>query len=153
MVRGAPQNFGVPFNIFETAVASDFKFGMQFRFSKAHLQIIRGFPFWLIPIFKNKFSYISAIDQASAFKISKTLGFTKAHYKISRRRKMGLTLGLVSSPKFWSPSLIFLQRLKLGTSNLVCSLGLPRPLIKLHTEEKWAWLWASGAPKNFGVLL
>jgi len=92
MVRGAPQNFGVPFNIFETAVASDFKFGMQFRFSKAHLQIIRGFPFWLIPIFKNKFSYISVVDEASDVKFGKPLGFSKAHHKIPRRRKVGLVL-------------------------------------------------------------
>jgi len=36
---GAPQNFGVPFNILATAETSDFKFGMQFGFSKAHHKI------------------------------------------------------------------------------------------------------------------
>jgi len=31
-------------------------------------------------------------------------------------------------------------------------LGLPRPrpIIKLHPEEKWAWLWARGAFQNWG---
>ena len=37
--RGAPKNFGVPFNIFATAEASDFKFGTPFGFSKAHHKI------------------------------------------------------------------------------------------------------------------
>jgi len=31
--RGAPQNFGVPFNISATAEASDFKFGTQLGFA------------------------------------------------------------------------------------------------------------------------
>jgi len=38
-VRGAPQNFGVPNNISATAEASDFKFGTQLRFAKAHHKI------------------------------------------------------------------------------------------------------------------
>jgi len=29
-------------------------------------------------------------------------------------------------------------------------LGLPRPIIKSHPEEKLAWLWARGAPQNWG---
>jgi len=37
------------------------------------------------------------------------------------------------------------------TSNLVHSLGLPRPTIKPHPEEKWAWPWAREAPIYFGV--
>jgi len=32
---------------------------------------------------------------------------------------------------------MFLQQLRLTTSNLVCSLGLPRPIIKSHPEEKF----------------
>jgi len=39
--RGDPQNFGFPFNIFATAEASDFKFGMQLGFVKAHHKITR----------------------------------------------------------------------------------------------------------------
>ena len=72
--------------------------------------------------------------EASDFKFGKPLGFTKAHHKISRRRNVGVAVGYGSSPKFWSPPLIFLQRLMLATSNLACSLGLPRPIIKLHPE-------------------
>jgi len=34
--RGAPQNFGFPYNISATAVVSDFKFGAHLRFAKAY---------------------------------------------------------------------------------------------------------------------
>ena len=34
-----PQNFGVPFNISARAEASDFKFGTQLGFAKAHQKI------------------------------------------------------------------------------------------------------------------
>ena len=50
------------------------------------------------------------------------------------RRKSGCNPGLGELPKFWGFPKIFLQRLKLVTSNLVHSLGLPRPTIKSHTE-------------------
>jgi len=55
----------------------------------------KGFPHFRLftPIFKNKFSYIPVIDKASAFKIAKTLRFTKAHHKIPRRRKVGVAMG------------------------------------------------------------
>ena len=58
---GAPQNFGLPYNISATAGTRDFKFGMPLGFAKAHHKIpleenwvwpwagelpeIRGFPF------------------------------------------------------------------------------------------------------------
>jgi len=38
-VRGAPQNFGFPYNISATAGASDFKFSAQLGFAKAHYKI------------------------------------------------------------------------------------------------------------------
>jgi len=37
--RGAPYNFGFPFNFSTTAEASDFKFGTRLGFSKAHHKI------------------------------------------------------------------------------------------------------------------
>jgi len=37
------------------------------------------------------------------------------------------------------------------TSNLADRWGLPRPIIKSHTEEKWALPWSRGAPYNFAV--
>jgi len=43
-------------------------------------------------------------------------------------------------------------KLKLAASNLIHSLGLPRPTIKLHPEEMWAWPLASEAPKYLGFL-
>jgi len=38
--RGAPQNLGVPFNMYTMAEASDLKFGTQLGFAKAHHKII-----------------------------------------------------------------------------------------------------------------
>ena len=32
--------------------------------------------------------------------------------------------------------------MKLATSHLANRCGLPRPIIKSQTEEKWAWPWA-----------
>ena len=41
--------------------------------------------------------------------------------------------------------------MKPATSNLASRWGLPRPIIKSHAEEKWAWPCAREAPQNFGV--
>jgi len=41
--------------------------------------------------------------------------------------------------------------MKPATSNLATRWGLPRPIIKSHAEEKWAWPWARESPQNFGV--
>jgi len=73
---------------------------------------------------------------ASDFKFDARLGFTKAHHKITRRRKSGRGPGLGELPKIWRFPLILTQWLKLATSNLVHSLGLPRPIIKLHHKKK-----------------
>ena len=85
-----PKILEFPFNIFVTAEDSDFKFGMQFGFSKVHQKLL--------------------LEEKLAWPWARGL------------------------PKR-SP-LIFLQRLKLATSNLVCSLGFSRHIIKLHPEEK-----------------
>jgi len=53
---------------------------------------IRGFPTLVYPIFKNKFPYISLIDEASDFKFGIYLGFAKARLK-SHSKKVGIALG------------------------------------------------------------
>jgi len=88
--------------------------------------------------------------EASDFKFGTQLGFAKADYKITPRGKSGSALGLLELPKILGFPIIFLQCLGLGTSNLVQNLGSPRPTIKPHPEEKWAWPWAREAPKYFG---
>jgi len=40
--------------------------------------------------FKNKFPYISVIDEASDFKFGKQLGFGKAHHYIPSEEKVGV---------------------------------------------------------------
>ena len=46
-----------------------------------------------------------------------------------------------------------MRRLKLGTSKLARSCGLPRRTIKPHPEKKWKWPWAREAPKYWGFPL
>jgi len=43
--------------------------------------------------FKNRFPYISAIDDASDFKFGKQLGFAKAHHKSPLEEKVGVAVG------------------------------------------------------------
>jgi len=100
--------------------------------------------------FKNRFPYISVIDEASDFKFGTQLGFAKAHHKITPRGKSGVGLDLWELPGILVFPIIFLQRLGLGTSNLVHNLGFPNPNIKPHPEEKWAWPWAREAPRYLG---
>jgi len=78
------------------------------------------------------------IVEASDFKFGTQLEFAKAHHQIPLKEKVGVALVYGSSPKFGASPLIFLQRMrmKLATSNLVQYLGLPRPIIKSHLEEK-----------------
>jgi len=42
--------------------------------------------------FKNKFIYISVIDEASNFKFGTQLGFAKAHHRIPPKEKVGVAL-------------------------------------------------------------
>jgi len=74
--------------------------------------------------------------EASDFKFGTQLGFAKAHNKITTVGKSGGGLGLGKLLKILGFPVIFLQRLGLATSNLARSLGLPRPIIKSHTEER-----------------
>jgi len=73
--------------------------------------------------------------EASNFKIGKPLEFAKAHHKIPYQRKSGRGPGLEELSKNWDSPLIFVQQLKLATSNLAGRWDLPRPTIK-HTQRK-----------------
>ena len=114
--RGAPKKFGVPCNISATAGTSDFKFGAQLGFAKAHHKITRrrkaghgpdlvklpeiwGFPF-----------NIYTIAEVSEFKFGTQLGFAKAHHKITPIEKSGHGFGLGKLPYIWGSPLILLQR-------------------------------------------
>ena len=85
--------YSVPFNISATAEVSDFKFGMQF-------------------------------------------GFSKAHHKITLRRKSRRGPGLGKLLKIWGSPLIFLQRLKVATSRLAGRWALPRQNHKIPPRRK-----------------
>jgi len=53
----------------------------------------------LLP-FKNKFPYISIIDEASNFKCGVQLEFAKAHHQIPPEEKVSVAVVLGTSPKF-----------------------------------------------------
>ena len=95
---------------------------------------------------------ISGMGEASDFNIGMRLGFAKAHHKIPHRRKSGRGSGLEELAKIWGFPLIFVQRIKLAISNLACGWCLPRPTIKPHPEEKWAWPLARKAPRYLAFL-
>ena len=91
------------------AEASEFKFGMQLGFAKAHHKItlrgksgllelpkILGFPF-----------YISATAEASDFKFCIQLEFAKAHHKITPAEKWAWPLVRGASQKCGFPFNIF----------------------------------------------
>jgi len=62
-------------------------------------------------------------------------------------KKSGRGPGLGEIPKSWGSSLIFLQRRNMAASRLAAWWAFPRPIIKSHAEEKWAWPWSRELPK------
>jgi len=62
------------------------------------------------------------MTEGSDFKIGTLVGFVKAHQKIPpRKRERGPGIGKIQ--KMWGFPLIFMQWLKVSTSNLVHCLG------------------------------
>jgi len=124
LARKAHQNFGFPYNISAMAGVSDFKFGAQLGFVKAHHKTTpRGksggvlglgelLEIWSFPF------NLSATAKDSDFIFGTQLGFAKAHHKITHRGKSGYGLGLEELPKIVGFPIIFLQRLGLATLNL-----------------------------------
>jgi len=94
---------------------------------------------------------ISATDGANDFKFGTQLGFAKAHDKVTRRKKGTHAHELRELAQIWGFLSIFTQWLKLATSNLVHSLGLPKPIKHYTQRKKWGWPWAKGASQHFGV--
>ena len=90
--RGAPQNFGVPYNISATAGASDFKFGAQLGFAKEHHKITlkkgtHGPELGKLPEIWGFLFNIFPKAEASDFKFGTQLGFDMVHHKITHRKK------------------------------------------------------------------
>ena len=122
----------------DRAEASEFKFGMQLGFAKAHHKITPrgkiGCGPWLreLPNILGSPFNISATAEASDFTFSMQLKFAKAHHKITPREKKWPWPWAGELPDILGSPVIFMQRLGLGTSNLARSWGLPRPTIKSH---------------------
>jgi len=119
-----------------TDEASDFEFGKQLGFAKSHHKShqyksgcgpgLRQLP----KIWRFHFN-ISTLAEASDFDF---FGFARAHHTLMKKWVWPWARG--DPQNFGSPFIIFLQWLKLATSNLVHSLCLPRPIIKSHPDEK-----------------
>jgi len=97
--RGAPQNFGVASIISATAGVSDFKFGTQLGFAKAHHKIT--------PVGKSGVGLgLGKLPNISGFciiflqrlgleteNLVHSLGLPKAHHKTTPREKVDVALG------------------------------------------------------------
>ena len=88
--------------------------------------------------------------EASNFKFVAQLGYAKAHHKITLIGKSGHGLGLGELPNFCGFTSIFTQWLKLGTSNLVENLSLPRPATKPYQEKSGRGLGSGKLPYIWG---
>jgi len=72
----------------------------------------------------------------SDFKFGAQLGFAKAHYKITRRRRGEHGSRLGELPNICVFPFNIYTMLKLATSDLVHSLILPKPIIKITPVGK-----------------
>jgi len=63
-------------------------------------------------------------------------GFFKAHHKITPRGKSGRGPGLGEFDQIWGSPLIFMQWLKVSTSDLVHRLGGQLDRSQNHTNDK-----------------
>ena len=97
---------------------------------------------------------ICTMAEDSDFKFGTRLGFAKAHHKITLGGKSGRGLGQGKLAKFRSSTSIFTQWLKLGTSNLVHSLYLPRSSPKFWGSPlifvNWLKLATSNLARSWG---
>jgi len=81
------------------AEATDFKFGTQFGFGKAHHKITLigkiGHSLGLQELPKNVWFHFNIYNMAEDrdFKFDTRLGFANAHHKTTPRRKVGVALG------------------------------------------------------------
>ena len=81
------------------AKASDFKFGTQLSFAKAHHQITprgksgHGLGLGKLPKFLRFHFNIYAMAEARHFKFGTQLWFAKTHYETTAREKVGMALG------------------------------------------------------------
>jgi len=120
------------------AEASEFKFGMQLGFAKAHQTITPrgksgcGPGLGELPKISRAPFNISATAEASDFKFGMLLGFAKAHHKITRRGKSRHGPVLLELPKI----LGFPFNIAMAESidfNFGTQSGWPiRPIIKSH---------------------
>jgi len=94
-----PKIMGFPYNISATAGASNFKFGTQLGFAKAHHKIIRrrkgerGPGLGKLPNIWGFSLDIYTMVEARDFKFGTQLGFAKDHHKTTPRGKVVVALG------------------------------------------------------------
>jgi len=115
---------------------------MQLGFAKAHHKITprgksgRGPGLRELPKILGSPFNISATAEASEFKFRLQLGFAKAHHKITPKGKSVRGTGLGNLPKILGFSFNISATAEASDFKFGTHLGLPRPIIKLHQEEK-----------------
>ena len=125
--RGAPQYFGFPYNISATDGASDFKFGMQLEFVKAHDKITRrrkgrhGPALGVLPKIWGFPSIFTQWLKLAPSNLVHNLGLPRTTENHTQR-KSRRSLGLGKLPNICGSPLIFLQRpgCPLGVSGASC---------------------------------
>ena len=106
---------GFPYNIFATDGASDFKFGRQLEFVKAHDKITRrrkgrhGSKLGVLPEIWGFPSIFAQWLKLATSNLVHNLGFSRPTENHTQR-KSRRSLGLGKLPNIWGSPLIFLQR-------------------------------------------
>jgi len=120
--RGASKIIWDPLRIFATVEASNFKFGTQLGFGqKVALVWAKG-----------------ASKQNNNFNCGTQIGFGTSLAKTTFKTKIGGGLGQGNIPKKFGTPYLFLQPLKLTTSNVVCNSGLGLAYQKKRLGSKLA---------------
>jgi len=102
-----------------------------------------------ILLFRSKHTAVAVVAHAHVLQNFYT---TLVRGVACQKQRLGPKLegaGLGEHPKIWDPY-VFLQPLKLATSNLVHKLGLGLAYQKRSLRPKLAGVWARGAHKKLG---
>ena len=92
--------------------------------------------------------HISATVEANNFKCGTQIGFGTILAKTTFKTKIGGGLSQGTSQKKIGTPYLFLQPLKLATSNLVCNLGMGLAYKKQRLGPKLAGAWARKASEK-----
>jgi len=88
---------------------------------------------------------------ASDCKFGMQLGFATAHHKLTRRRKGTHGPGLRELLDIWGFAFNIYTMAEASNFRFGIVWACQGPPYNHIHGKKWGWLWANGAPQNFGV--